>query len=415
MGIALFGRAGMNILQLTPRMPWPLTDGGAIAVFNITKWLAILGHQVTLLTFPLDSPRETEEAVRELSRYATVHLVSKPLPPRWRVLLRTMFSGAYPVDRRNMPEMYDLCASIIRDNSFDIVHIDHAHMGPYGLWIKEHYGLPIILRENNFEAMIYERFARTERNPVKSFLARTHGRRLKWEEARFLTNFDAVAAISKEDVAAMKLVAPKGHYSIIPAGVDTEYFRPTQTEVDPNSILSIGSLAWDPNYDATRYFLNAIFPLILQSRPETVLHIIGASEERILPFAAPFGKSIQIHGKVKDMRDYLGRAAVLVVPLRIGGGMRLKLLEAFAAGKAIVSTSIGAEGNLAQDEIHLLIRDGAEEFSSGVLKLLGDAELRHSIGANARELAVSQYGWSHIVSEFVELYGRVLRDRAVVA
>jgi len=325
-----------------------------------------------------------------------------------------MFSGAYPVDRRNMPEMYELCSRIIRDDSFDIVHIDHAHMGPYGLWIKETFGLPIILRENNFEAMIYERFARTERNPVKSFLAHTHGHRLKREEARFLANFDAVAAISSEDVAAMKQVAPTGHYAIIPAGVDTEYFQPTEG-IDPNSILSVGSLAWDPNFDATRYFLDAIFPLILKTRPETVLHIVGAAEGRILPFTEPFGASVQVHGRVTDMRDYLGRVAVLVVPLRIGGGMRLKLLEAFAAGKTVVSTSIGAEGNLGQDEIHLLIRDGAEAFSSAVLKLLANAELRRWIGANARELAVSQYGWSHIVSEFVELYGRVLQDRAIVA
>jgi glycosyltransferase involved in cell wall biosynthesis len=401
----------MRILQLTPRMPWPLTDGGAIAVYNITKYLANLGHEVTLITFPLDSTDENEEAVRELSKYAKLYLVSKPLPPRWRVLLRTMFRGAYPIDRRQMPEMFELIQKVIDGNTFDIVHVDHAHMGPYGLWIKERYGLPIILRENNFEAMIYERFAQTESNPFKSFLARMHGKRLKLEEAQFLKKFDAVAVISSEDVAAMRQVAPEGNYKIIPAGVDTDYFHPTDAEVDTNSILSLGSLAWDPNYDATRYFLDAIFPLILVRHPSAVLHIVGGAEQRILPFTARFGSSIQVHGRVADVRDYLAQSAVLIVPLRIGGGMRLKLLEAFASGKAIVSTSIGAEGNIGQDGTHLLIRDGDESFANGVVELLSNAELRNSIGLHARELAVSSYGWDRIVGEFAILYNQLLNDR----
>ncbi len=398
----------MNILQLTPRMPWPLTDGGAIAVYNITKSLSDLGHEVTLLTYPLDSPQETEEAVRELSKYAKVHLVSKPLPPRWLVLARTMLRGAYPIDRRMTAEMFTLVRSVVEREKFDIAHIDHAHMGRYGLWIKETFGLPIVLRENNFESMIYERFAETETNPIKSFLARTHGKRLKLEEARFFRNFDAVAAISTEDVAAMKEVAPDGNFKIIPAGVDTNYFHPTDTPEDPNSIISLGTLSWDPNYDATRFFLDAIFPIILSKRPSTIFHIVGAAEGRILPYVKHFRNSVQIHGRVPDVRDYLARSAVLVVPLRIGGGMRLKLLEGFSSGKAIVSTSIGAEGNMARNGTHLLIRDGAEAFATGVVELLSNAELRRRLGESARKLVMEAYSWEKIGMDFIALYRSLL-------
>ena len=401
----------MRILQLTPRMPWPLTDGGAIGIYNITKSLSELGHSITLVTFPLDDAASTSEAVTALSKYAKVELVSKPLPPRWNVLLRTIFRGAYPIERRMMPEMFTLLKRIVEREPFDIVHLDHSHMGKYGLWLKREFGLPVVLREHNFEAMIYERFAQTETNPIKSFVARIHGKRLKSEEARFLIHLDAVAAISSEDVAAMKQVAPEGNYTIIPAGVDTNYFCPTNAQVDPDSILSLGSLGWDPNYDATRFFLDAIFPLILAKHPSVVLHIVGSSEQRILPLTERFGSSVQVHGRVADVRDYLAHSAVLVVPLRIGGGMRLKLLEAFAAGKVIVSTSIGAEGNIAQNGMHLLIRDGTEAFADGVVELLSDAELRSSIGAKARELAVSFYGWNRIAGEFVNLYDSLLRNR----
>jgi glycosyltransferase involved in cell wall biosynthesis len=401
----------MHILQLTSRMPWPLTDGGTIGICNITRSLAELGHSITLVTYPLDDSTATKEATIALSKFAEIEMVSKPLPARWKVLIRTVFRGAYPIERRMMPEMFQLLKHILEREKFDIVHVDQSHMGNYGLWLKRTYGIPIVLREHNYEALIYERFAQTETNPIKRFLARIHGKRLKREEIRFLTNFDAVAAISSEDVAAMKQVAPKGNYSVIPAGVDTNYFHPTNTEVDPHSIISLGTLASEQNYDATRFFLDAIFPLILAKLPSAMLHIIGASEQRILPITKRFGSSVKVYGVVPDVRDYLAYSAVLVVPLRVGGGMRLKLLEAFAAGKAIVSTSIGAEGNVAQNGTHILIRDGASDFAEGVVELLSNSKLRQTLGLNARELAVSKYGWDHIVSEFVNLYNHVLCER----
>lgn len=385
-------------------MPFPLTDGGAIGIFNITKSLAELGHEITLLTFPLATAAETSEGVAALSKYADVRLVSRPLAPRWQVLLRTLFRGAYPIERRETPEMYDLIASVIGEKEFDVVHVDHAHMGRYGLWIQERYKLPIVLREHNFEALIYERFAQTETNALKRFVAQIHGRRLKREEAHFLARFDAIAAISDEDVRVMKTVAPDAKISVIPAGVDTEYFQPSTLRVDENSILSVGPLGWDPNFDALRYFLESIFPTILRERPQTVLHVVGSDSERAARYAKQFGEAVILHGRVPDIRDYFARSAVVVIPLRIGGGMRVKLLELFAAGKAVVSTSIGAEGNRGEDNVHLMLRNDAQSFASAVVELLDAPALRNMLGQNARELAIETYSWSHIASEFTSLY-----------
>ncbi len=389
-------------------MPYPLTDGGAIGIFNITKSLAELGHEITLVTFPLDDEAETREAVAAISKYAKVEMVSKPLPARWKVLLRTLFRGAYPIERRMMPEMFGLLRKILGRQQFDVVHVDHAHMGKYGIWIKEEYGLPIVLREHNFESLIYERFAKTEPNPVKRLIAKIHGWRLKREETRFLKNFDAVAAITNEDAELMRRTVPEAIIKVIPAGVDTEYFRPSDQLEDPNQVLWIGSLAWDPNYDAVRYFLTSIFPLILSSKPELKFDVIGMESERVRKYAARFGGQVRLLGRVPDVRDYLARSAVLVVPLRIGGGMRLKLLDFFAAGKPVVASTIAAEGNLAQNAIHALIRDEAASFAGGVLELTSNEALRGRLGHAARDLVMREYSWEKIGKDMAELYGSVV-------
>ena len=391
-------------------MPYPLTDGGAIGIYNITKSLAKRGHEITLVTYPLDRAEETRQAIEDISQFARVLTTTQQLPPRWKVLLRTVFRGAYPIERRMMPEMYEILEALMSREKFDIVHVDHAHMGRYGLWLKAKYGVPIVLREHNFESLIYERFAGTEKNPAKRFVARTHGKRLKIEEVGFLNRFDAVAAISEEDRLLMQQLAPNAVYRVIPAGVDTEYFYPSDSSVDPNLILSVGSFGWDPNFDAVRHFLKAVFPLVLKARPETVFEIVGAKGERIKPYAVTFGDSVRVLGLVPDIRDYLARAAVLVAPLRIGGGMRLKLLEFFASGKAVVSTSIGSEGNRARDGEHILLRDSDEAFADGIVRLLSVPEERETLGRKARALAITSYSWEGIAEEFTALYEEVLAN-----
>ncbi len=409
----------MTILQLAPRMPWPLTDGGAIGIFNITKSLAELGHSITLVTFPLENKDETREAAEALSKYAKVELVSRSLPARWKVLLRTLFRGAYPIERRMMPEMFVRLKQILERERFDIVHLDHSHMGKYGLWIKQKYGLPVVLREHNFEALIYERFASTEPNPLKRLVAKIHGQRLKQEEIHFLNSFDAIAAITEADAAIMRKHAPNAALKVIPAGVDTEYFHPRDLAEDEDRILWVGSLEWDPNYDAVRYFLTSIFPLIQKQRPHVQFDVIGKNSERLRRFAAPFGDRVQLLGRVPDVRDYLARSAVLVVPLRIGGGMRLKLLDFFASGKAVVATTIAAEGNLGRDNFELRIADTPAEFASSVVTLLVASALRKSLGNAARSLVEREYSWQVIGERFEQLYSDCLlkvaaREKSII-
>ncbi len=402
----------LRILQIAPRFPYPLLDGGAIGIYNITKSLAQLGHEVTLVTFPLDDAEETKRGVAEISQFARVRLTSRPLPSRMSVLARTVFRGAYPIERRMMPEMFELLTRVVGETKFDVVHVDHAHMGRYGRWLHDEFGLPIVIREHNFECLIYERYAAVEPNPFKKLVAKIHGARLRREETQMLQGA-AIAAITEEDALAMRSVAPGADIRVIPAGVDGLYFRPSEIALqEPGSVLWIGSMDWDPNFDAISHFLENIFPKIRKAIPSAIFTLIGGGQARL---AKLLEKTEQAHpgstralGIVPDIRDYLARSSVLVVPLRIGGGMRLKLLEFFAAGKATVSTRIGAEGNLAKDGRELLLRDSDDEFASGVVQLLQDEKLRRQIGDDARALIEQRYTWQSIARELTNFYEDVI-------
>jgi len=399
----------LRILQISARLPWPLTDGGAIGIFHLARSAHEAGHDVTFLSFRLDDEAVTRDAIVALSKFCDVRLVSRALPSRKSTLIRTLFRGAYPIERRMMPEMYELIAKTIAEKQFDVVHLDHSHVGKYGRWIKATYDLPIVLRQHNFETVIYERFASTEKNIFKRALGKMHGRRLRTEERAILNDVDAVAAITDQDVMLMKEEAPRANYFVIPAGVDTSFFQPgPEDAIDHHTILWVGGIEWDPNRDALDYFLRLIFPLILEQEPGARLDVIGSGTQMFAKLASPLGAAVRLHGKVPDIRKYLAAAGVLVVPLRVGGGMRVKLLEFFASGKVVVSTSIGAEGNLARDGVEIELRDDPLEFALAVVELMRSPEKVRMLGAAARTLAENEYGWPGVASRFTKVYESVV-------
>ncbi|MBS1904794.1 MAG: glycosyltransferase [Bacteroidetes bacterium] len=402
----------MRILQLAPRLPYPLTDGGAIGIYKPTEAIARLGHEITFVTFPDPDPTVTAEARKLMQQFAHVELVSRPLPSRNSTLIRTLFNGAYPIERRMMPEMYDLLRRMLSEHTFDVIHIDACHMGKYGQWIKENYGLPIILREHNFETQIYRRFAANTKNPIAKLLAKVHAHRMLIEETAMIAGHDLTVAITPEDEAQMRHYVPQAKYRLIPAGVDTAYFAPQPIDLEEDSILWIGGMDWEPNLDAVTFFAKEIFPQIVEHYPKIGFDIVGNGTDRLTDLASGSNGRVRLHGRVPDVRPYLAKAQVLVCPLRVGGGMRLKLLDFFAAAKAVVSTRIGAEGNKGVDGMHILLRDDADSFATAVQGLLADPTLRATIATNARRLAVEEYSWDHIAHEFEQAYRDVVHTHA---
>ena len=401
----------MRILQLAPRLPYPLTDGGAIGIYKPTEAIARLGHEITFVTYPDRDPAITKEAIEKFSKFCKIELVDRPLPSRNATLLRTVFSGAYPIERRMMPEMFELLEKLLSKNTYDLVHLDASHMGKYGIWIKERFGLPVILRQHNFETLIYKRFAANAKNQIAKIVASIHAKRMLTEETRFLNGVDGVISITSEDDSLMRKLAPNVKFWIIPAGVDIEYFTPQPVEFEENNILWVGGMDWDPNRDAVEFFAKEIFPLIVERLPYCSFTIVGNGTESLTALASKSNGKIRLLGRVPDIRTELAKAKVLVCPLRVGGGMRLKLLDFFAAGKAIVSTHIGAEGNLGKEGEHLLLRDDPKSFAEAVISILEDSVLRKRLGVNARKLAEEKYSWQSIAGEFKNVYEEVLSSR----
>lgn len=402
----------LRTLQLAARLPYPLHDGGATGIYKIAESVARGGHQVTFVSFPHDDAQVTKDAISVMSKFTSIHLTSRPLPPTNLVLLKTLFKGAYPIERRMMPEMFALIERLMTENTYDIVHLDHAHMGKYGLWMKERWNIPIVLREHNYETLIYERFAANAKNPLKKLVASIHAGRLRKEEANFIRSFDATIPITTQDEELMRRDAPNATYFTIPAGVDTDYYQPTeQAKEVPNSILWIGGTNWLPNRDAIEYFVKEIFPQVVKSEPDATFDIVGEGTDKLQPLAQEWVTKIRLHGRVPDIRPFMERSAVLICPLRVGGGMRLKLLDFFASGKAVVSTSVGAEGNMARNGEEILLRDDATSFAGGVVELLANSELRAKLGANARRLAREEYSWQSVGKQFCEVYKKVIAAR----
>jgi polysaccharide biosynthesis protein PslH len=402
----------LRILQLAARLPYPLHDGGATGIYKIAESVTREGHQVTFVSFTDEDIQTTNDALDAMSKFATVHLTSKPLPPTNLVLLKTLFKGAYPIERRMMPEMFALIERLMSENTYDIVHLDHAHMGKYGLWMKEKWNIPIVLREHNYETLIYERFAANTKNPLKKLIATIHAKRLRKEEANFIRSFDATIPITPQDEELMRRDAPNATYYTIPAGVDTDYYRPTeQAKEARNSILWIGGTNWLPNRDAIEYFAKEIFPLVVKSVPDATFDVVGEGTDKLQSLAMEGVGNVWLHGRVPDIRPFMERSAVMICPLRVGGGMRLKLLDFFASGKAVVSTSVGAEGNKARDGEEILIRDSASSFADAVVKLLGDPDQRAALSSKARRLVEEEYSWQSVGKRFCDVYEKVITAR----
>lgn len=413
--------APLNILQISPHVPWPVANGATIGIYNITRSVAARGHHVTFVGFgrgEAESRSSGEAGRREDGRddndmptFCRLEVVAHDTRNTVAKGLRNLFSrDPYPVSKYRSDAMTARLDALCAEQRYDVVHVDHAQMAMYGEYLQRRWDLPYVLREHNFETTIYRRHAEHSRLPIVSRYFRMQAERLYRYEAAALTHPEVIAAITPEDAAdiAASLRAQKGEspasgrIAVIPAGVDVDRLRQFSAEPDPAHVVVVGPLVWGPNVDAAEWFASSIWPRISAAVPEARCTIAGeAPPRRLLRFATD---RLRFPGFVDAYEELLASATVMAVPLRIGGGMRIKLLEFFSHGKAVVSTAVGAEGNVARDGEHFLRADGEEDFANAVVALFRDAEKRRALGSAARTLMESSYSWAHIGELFEQAY-----------
>lgn len=395
----------MHILWLKTELLHPVDKGGKIRTYNMLKELK-RDHRITYLTLDDGTAGDLE---REAAAEYCDELVCLPHPQRekftagfYSELLFNLASPLpYAIKKYESALMHKEISKRARAGECDLVVCDFLAPAEN---VPQELGCPTILFQHNVEAIIWKRHYEVQDNPWKK--AYLYGQWLKMRafERKMCRSFDCVAAVSREDCEHMQKEYGAEFVFDIPTGVDTKFFRPTGREAaEPHNLVFTGSMDWLPNEDAIRYFTEEIMPRIKQEIPDVTLTVVGRNPYPSLLELAKKDSSIIVTGRVDDVRPFMERATAYVVPLRIGGGTRLKIFEAMAMEKAIVSTTIGAEGLPVKDGAELLLADTADFFAESVVTVLNDKELARSLGSQAATTVRQQFGWEKVAQRFGKL------------
>ncbi len=399
----------MRILTLISKFPWPLTDGAVIRDFNLLREAA-KRHDVSLLCFlfqPTD--REHFEALRPYcSKIVGIDLVR----PKWRTLTNAAQSlvTADPFIIREYwrPEMARALEKFVDEERIDVVHSHFLHMSQYVAYKRN---AVFVHDAHNLEHILWQRMERTTTNPFKkAFIHSQYGKlvRLQQDVARAS---EKCVVLSDEDHAEYQRICPEADVTTVPNGADVEYWTPSETNgaIEPSSILYFGNLSWPPQADAAVYIHDKILPLVRQRVPDVKFYIAGQNPPEAVKALA--GDGVIVTGFVPDMREYVARAAVIVMPLRAGAGTKHRVFQAMCMKKPVVCTSVAAEGIALTHGETALLADEPETFANATVSLLQDAALRQRLGERGRQLVLDRYDWRAIYERLEEAFQEAVRKR----
>ncbi len=302
----------------------------------------------------------------------------------------------FSVITRRLPLVKKSISVYIAKNPVDMIICDSVYRA---LNIPLDFKGKKILFEHNIESMIVKRYADAEKNIFKRIFAHIEYLKLSAFQRKIWKKFDTCIVCSELDKKILRDEINHKNIFVINNGVDINYFTPNSQLPTPNSIIYTGQIGWYPNEDAVMYFARDIFPLIKKKNPGVRFWVVGEKPSNRIKSLAKDDNSITVTGFVDDVRSLMEKASVFVVPLRIGGGTRLKILEALSMQKAVVSTSIGCEGLDVEDNKHILIKDKPIEFANAVSELLKNETLRTSLGNNGRRLVEEKYDWQTVFKD----------------
>jgi polysaccharide biosynthesis protein PslH len=370
----------MRILWVKLGGLWPPTAGGRIRSLETLSCLS-RHHEVTVVTThgPDDDPDGLRRRLPHCARIVSMPFVApRAGTPKFARALATSWCTRYPVDlwKWRTAAVHDEVRGVLARGDVDVcvadflvavANIPHAPR------------VPMVLFEHNVEHLIWRRVAGLERRPARRTLLEIEAWKMRRAERRACSAADLVVAVSEDDRRRLQALAPSSRCVAIPTGVDTTFFQPSGAPGMANRLVFTGSMDWFPNEDAITYFIDAILPRIRAEIADVTLSVVGRNPSAALR-AAAVQAGVVVTGTVDDVRPYVDEAALYVVPLRAGGGTRLKIFEALAMGKAVVSTTVGAEGLAVTPGRDVAIADRPDEFARSVIALLRDPARRHALG-----------------------------------
>lgn len=400
----------MNVLFLSTKSPYPLINGHSLRTYHTLRDAA-RRHDVTLVTFIQQPEHELKpEHIEHLKSFCKeVHTFPIPVDQSRAKLAfslgRNLLSDLpFVASKYDSPAMRAKIREIIAINKIDLVHVD---LLPLSVYLNEFSHLPKILVNHNVESIRLQRWAESDPSTLKRAFLKLQWQRLCRFEKEMVNRFDRCIAVSELDrdvLIGMGITIP---ISVVPNGTNTEFFKPIGRPPVENSVLWLGHMDVHTNRDAVLYFWREICPLIRQRKPDATFIFVGTAPPREIAEAAASDPRVRVTGFVDDIRTYVDEARVVVVPIRIGSGTRLKILDAMGMGKAIVSTSVGCEGLAVEHGRNILVADTPDTFADGVLSVLTDETLREALEHHARECALA-YDWSRLCEEQERTYQAVV-------
>jgi glycosyltransferase involved in cell wall biosynthesis len=394
----------MKILQLCLKPPLPARDGGCIAMNNITQGLLDAGHKVKILTIFTQKhdflPEQIPQDYLEQTGIEGVFIDT-------RVNAVDAFSSFMTSDSYNISRFfstdYDIkLTKLLKKEQFDIIHLESLFMTPYVGTIRRYCKTPIVLRSHNLEFVIWEKIARGTKNILKKTYLNYLTKKLRHYELSMLDEVSGIAAISEEDKKRILALGVNKKIKTIPFGIDLEKY-PSDESIQPElALFHLGAMDWGPNLEGILWFLNSIWPSIHEKYPQLKMYLAGRNmSEEIRDINLP---NVEMIGEVDDAISFMCSKAIMVVPLLSAGGIRVKIIEGLALGKAVISTTLGAEGLDCTDRKNIMLADRPDEWIQALDELLSDPQLLYNLRHEGRKHASIHFDNNQITNQLVNFY-----------
>ena len=387
-------------------MPYPPNDGGSIATLNMSKSFADLGHKITILA--MNTPKHSynvEDIPQELSSKITFETISVETDIRKRDALSNLFFSKLPYNavRFISDDFANKLINILRSEDFDIVQLEGIYLAPYIKIIKKHSNALISLRSHNIEHEIWKRVASNETNPVKKKYTNILASRIQRFEKKYINKYDLLVPITDRDLTVLNKMGNKKPSHVAMAGIDLPNLIRDDSNTDFPNLFYIGALDWAPNQEGLQWFFKNVWDKVNKKFPNLKIYIAGRNApEKLLPI---FNKpNVEYLGGIDDAYMFMNSKSIMIAPLFSGSGMRIKIIEGMALGKAIITTTIGTEGINSTHNKNIMIADSEMDFILSVEQLVNNKRLYNSISNNAVKFIEEQFDNTNITSQLVDFY-----------
>jgi glycosyltransferase involved in cell wall biosynthesis len=400
----------MRILQLCNKPPHPPIDGGAKAMLTLTKGMLRAGHELKVLTIstpkhplvPATVPQElmTRTRMEGIFVDTSINIID--------AFTDLVTADNYNISRFFSPDMDIRLIRLLTEERFDVVLLESLFMTPYIPTVRRYSRARIVLRSHNLEHVIQQRIAHGERNPLKRPYRQFLAKQLQRYEMEVLHKVDGVAAISPPDAAHFTSHGTGTPVVTIPFGVDPDCYPMGSEPMGKGGFFHLGSMDWLPNEEGIRWLLNDVWPSVIAQRPQARLHLAGNRMPADLLEANIAG--VEVQGRVPDAVAYMQAHPIMVVPLFSAGGMRVKIIEGMAMGRAVISTTIGAEGIACTNGLDILLADDAPGFVAHMVGLVDEPERTRTIGGAAHKLVMERYSEASIARDLSRFFQDLLQQ-----